>query len=230
MGFREVEVSGLYGLTAPVFFAELTKAGLEPKSMIAAWAEFDRRSDQVAEQAKILGVKYVVCGNIPTRGNALTPEECRMAIGRFNRWAEALGKAGLTYCYHPHGPEFQPSPDGTLFDTLVRGTREAGVEFELDTFWVVHGGEDAAGLLRRYPGRFPLSHIKDKRKGTPLHVHPRDVAEEDSVVLGTGMVDWKSFLREAQRAGMKHYFIEEEHPDAVSQIPESVRYLRSLQL
>jgi hypothetical protein len=43
-------------------------------------------------------------------------------------------------------------------------------------------------------------------------------------------VDWKSFLREAQRAGMKHYFIEEEHPDAASQIPESMRYLKSLKL
>jgi len=229
MGFREVEVSGFYGRTPSMFHVELTKAGLVARAMMGGWDDFDKKSDEVIERANAIGAKYVVCGSIPQKGEAFTPDDCRVAIDRFNRWAPVLKKAGLTFCYHPHGPEFRPSPDGTLFDTLIRGTREGGAQFELDTFWVVHGGEDPAKLLRRYPDRFPLSHLKDKKKGTPLHVHPRDVAEEDSVVLGTGMVDWKAFFREAKRAGMKHYFIEEEHPAALAQIPQSLRYLKSLE-
>jgi sugar phosphate isomerase/epimerase len=50
------------------------------------------------------------------------------------------------------------------------------------------------------------------------------------VVLGTGEVDWVSVLRAAARSGVKKYYLEEEHPNAVGQIPQSLEYLRNLRL
>ncbi len=46
--------------------------------------------------------------------------------------------------------------------------------------------------------------------------------------LGDGMIDWPSVLRAAQKAGVERHFIEDEHPNALGQIPQSLRYLASL--
>jgi sugar phosphate isomerase/epimerase len=102
------------------------------------------------------------------------------------------------------------------------------VNFEMDIFWVVYGGQNPVNLLHRYPGRFPLMHVKDIRPGTVLGGLPRDVRENDSVPLGTGLVDVEAALRAAQQTRVKHHYIEEEAVDAVPQIRESLRYLDSI--
>jgi sugar phosphate isomerase/epimerase len=52
--------------------------------------------------------------------------------------------------------------------------------------------------------------------------------ETNSVVLGTGMMDWPAIFRAAEKAGVKWYFIEDESPAAVEQIPRSLHYLEKL--
>jgi sugar phosphate isomerase/epimerase len=114
-----------------------------------------------------------------------------------------------------------------VFDSLVRLT-DPHVRFEMDIFWIVYGGQLPARLLQRYPRRFPLMHIKDIRKGLPLGGSPRDVEENDSVPLGTGIVDVRAALLAGQDAGVRHFYLEEEATDAVPQIRQSLRYLESL--
>jgi sugar phosphate isomerase/epimerase len=84
--------------------------------------------------------------------------------------------------------------------------------------------------LYRYSGRFPLMHVKDIRAGEPRTFNPGTVREEASVPLGKGEVDWPPVFRAAAKAGVRHYFLEEEHPDAVNQIRESLRFLQGLQV
>ena len=78
------------------------------------------------------------------------------------------------------------------------------------------------------PGTQTHVHIKDIRKGTELGGSPADVQEDDSVPLGTGLVDVSSALLAAQNCGVKHYYLEEEAVDAVPQIRQSLRYLAGL--
>ena len=47
-------------------------------------------------------------------------------------------------------------------------------------------------------------------------------------MLGTGQVQWPAVLSAASKAGVKHYFIEDEHPDAEKQIPQTLKYLQTL--
>ena len=90
---------------------------------------------------------------------------------------EKLKAAGLRFAYHPHGFEFQPWKEGTLFDLMVAETKPEFVSFELDVFWAVHGGADPVKLLQRYGRRFDLMHIKDLRKGAPTGIlYPGDPA------------------------------------------------------
>lgn len=83
-------------------------------------------------------------------------------------------------------------------------------------------------MLRRYPGRFPLMHVKDMSKRTVLGGSPGDVEEDESVPLGTGVVDVKAALLAAPEAGVKHYYLEEEARDPVPQIRQSLQWLARL--
>ncbi|MCC7342018.1 MAG: TIM barrel protein [Bryobacterales bacterium] len=228
LGFRDVEAGDLYGRT-PAEFQRLLKAeGLSASSIGASWKDLGNNLDSVTSHAKTLGAEYVVCSTIPHSAKHLTAKDCVVAAENLNRWGERLAASGLRLCYHTHGTEFDPSPDGTQFDTLAKLCDPRYANFEMDIFWIVYGYQDPVDFLRRYPKRFPLMHVKDIRKGTPLGGSPADVEENDSVPLGTGLVNVKAALAEAKRQHVRHLFLEEEAVDPVPQIRQSLRYLATL--
>jgi sugar phosphate isomerase/epimerase len=104
------------------------------------------------------------------------------------------------------------------------------VKFEMDIFWIAHAGQDPVQLLKKYPGRFELMHLKDMKKGTPTGLLTGSSDVRNDVVFGAGQLDLPAILRTAQETGVKWYFIEDESPDSEQQIPESLRYLRDLNL
>lgn len=228
LGFRKVEAGNLYGRTPAEFLGLLMKARLQAVSMGAAYSALKRDAAAVGEQARALGAGYVVCDTIPHSAKHLAEKDVAPAAEALNRWGRRLSEQGLRLCYHTHGTEFDPSPDGTRFDTLMRLTDPKHVAFEMDIFWIVYGFQDPEALLKRYPGRFPLMHIKDIRKGTKLGGSPADVLEEESVPLGTGLVDVRAALLAAQDSGVRHFFLEEEAVPALPQIRESLKYLKRI--
>lgn len=227
LGFTELEVGGFFNRTAAEFQRILAGKGLKATSMGAGWAQLGKSIDKVADDAGAIGVKYVTCSQIP-RKKQLTLDDAMRAAEDLNRWGESLARGGLELCYHIHGYEFVPGPDGTLFDTLAKRMDPRFANFELDVFWAVFGNEDPAELLQRYSGRFPLMHVKDIRKGEPRTFNPGTVEEEASVPLGTGEVNWRPVLDAARKHGVRHYYLEEEHPNTIAQIKESLRYLQRI--
>jgi len=214
-------------LDANKYRDELDQVHLQCTAMVAQYEELDGKLDAVIRDAKALGAEYVVCPWIP-HGEKFTTEDERKGAANFNRWDAALHAAGLQFCYHPHGFEFQPAGDGTLFDRLVADTQPENVNFEMDVFWIVHSGQNPVALLEKYPTRFPLMHLKDLAKDTQGNLSG-SAPEESSVVLGQGRVDWPAVLAAARRVGVRHYYIEDEAATAMRQVDESMKYLRSLQ-
>jgi sugar phosphate isomerase/epimerase len=97
----------------------------------------------------------------------------------------------------------------------------------MDVFWVKHPGQDPVSLLKKYPNRFPLMHLKDRKPGTEGNQFgSADV--ETNVVLGTGDVGIAAIMKVAKQYGVKHFFIEDESSRAVEQIPQSLKFLKSL--
>lgn len=227
LGFKELEVGSFYGHTPAEFQKMLADNGLKATSIGAEWDQLSKSTSETVDHARVLGAEYVMCSSIP-RKKRLTLEDATRAADTFNKWGEALAGAGLHFCYHAHGPEFVSGPDGTLFDTMAKRMDPKAANFEMDVFWIVFGNQDPVKLLERYSGRFPLMHVKDIRKGEPRTFDPGTVAEEASVPLGMGEIDWAPVLRAAQKHGVRHYYIEEEHPNAVAQIQQSLRYLDNL--
>jgi sugar phosphate isomerase/epimerase len=98
----------------------------------------------------------------------------------------------------------------------------------MDVFWIQHPGQDPVELLKKYPTRFLLMHLKDRERGTPGNQSGRaDV--ETNVALGKGDIDIKAIMQEARKHNnVKHYFIEDESSRSEDQVPKSLAYLRKL--
>jgi sugar phosphate isomerase/epimerase len=224
MGFREVEGGGDYGLGVAGFMGALKKAGLTLTSALFGYEDWGKDTAAAVRRATEFGARYAGCAWIPHE-HPFTREDCLRAAADFNRWGRAAKEAGVRFIYHIHGFEFEPSPEGTLFDTLAKETDAAVVAFEADIFWVRRGGADPVALFDRYPGRIPLTHLKDVAKGTDTCKPNGKAPDETSVPLGEGMIDWRNVLGAAQKAGVERHFVEDEHPEALAQIPQSLRFL-----
>ena len=226
LGFTEVE--GVGGRIAPEDFKKLCdERGISIPSTGADYGQLVSAPDSVVMRAKALGAKYVMCAWIPHENGVLTLENAKKAVDDFNKAGKFLKDNGLILCYHAHGYEFQPYEDGTLLDYIVKNTNPEYVSFEMDIFWIQFGGGDPVALLKKYGDRWKLMHLKDMRKGIKKDL-TGGTSQENDVAFGTGQMDIPAILREAKKAGIKHYFIEDESSNILEQLPISVAYLKGL--
>jgi sugar phosphate isomerase/epimerase len=227
-GFKYVEVAGTYGMSTADFKAELDKRGLVA---IGSHFPYERLRDDIAgvvSDAKDLGLIYVGCAWIGHQA-PFDEKQCRAAATVFNKAGKALAEHGMKFYYHNHGYEFYPHGSGTLFDLLVAETDPEYVYFQMDVLWTVFPGQDPAKLLEKYPNRWLLFHLKDLKKGVATGSLAGHTELTNDVALGTGQVNWPALFAASQKIGVKYYFIEDESPTVIEQIPQSLRFLESLE-
>jgi sugar phosphate isomerase/epimerase len=227
MGITDMEFSNLFGLAAADLRRLLDERGMVCSSYGVGYDAAVGKTDEVARDALALGAKYVRVASIPHKA-PFTVERAREAAAEFNRVGRLLRERhGLAFCYHNHGYEFVPHGDGTLFDLLMAETDPQDVGIELDILWAHFPGADPAAIVDRYGSRVKLMHLKDLKQGVKGDFSGRTDPEND-VVLGTGQIDMPAVLRAAKRAGVAHYYIEDESTASPVQVPRSLVYLKSL--
>ncbi len=225
---KQIEGGGTYGLPMEEYKSLLKKNNLRMVSVGADFKLLETDPQAVVNNAKAFGAKYVMCAWVPHKAGDFTLAEINHAIEVFNAAGKVLYDNGITFCYHPHGYEFRPYEDGTMFDYLVKNTDKRYVNFEMDVFWVKNPGQDPVALLNKYPDRFVMMHLKDRAHGTPNN-QEGTAPDETNVVLGKGDVGIAEIMKAAKKTGnVKYYFIEDESPDPVAQIPQSLQYLKSI--
>lgn len=229
LGFTELEGGPQKGQTPQEFKKMCDDRGISIPSTGCGFEELRDNPQAVADKAKALGAKYVMCAWIPHKGNDFTLEDTKKAVEVFNAGGKVLAENGLIFCYHDHGYEFRPHEDGTYMDYLIKNTNPKYVSFEMDVLWTIHGGGAASPeqLLKKYGNRWKLMHVKDLKKGIIGDKSGHEPAEND-VVLGTGQANWKKILTLAKKAGIEHYFIEDESEKELENIPKSLEFLKSL--
>ncbi len=226
-GFTDMELSNLFGKTAVEFKKLLDEKGIKCSSYGVSYSDLFDKTDQIAQNAKILGAEYIRIAGIPHK-DTLTLEETKKAIEDFNRIGKILKeKHKLTFVYHNHGFEFGKYKDGTLYDLLVTQTNPEYVSFELDILWAFFPGFDPAELLKKYGNRYKLMHLKDLKKGVKGNLSG-GTPQDNDVALGMGQINIKEVIVAANKAGIKHFYIEDESSNIDAQVPESIKYLKSL--
>lgn len=229
-GIKTVETYNTPSPSAADLRKLLDERGLKAVSGHFGYELYGKDLPKIVEQAKALGLEYVGVAWIPHVPAMFGMETAEKAAADFNTWGEQLSKQGLKFFYHCHGYEFKPIAEGekkTFMEVLLEKTKPEFVAFEMDVFWVVHPGADPVSYLDRYPGRWHLMHLKDIQKGARTGVYTGHAPKEQCVVMGTGQISWEPIFKAAAKSGVKHYIIEDEHPKAAEQIPQSLNYLKN---
>lgn len=227
LGVTEMEGGPIKGMSTEELRKQLDKRGIKMVSIGADYNQLAQSTDETIKNAKILGAKYVMVAWIPHDSKGFTLENAKKAVADFNKAGKTLKENGITLTYHNHGYEFVPYEDGTLFDYIVKNTNPEYVSFEMDILWTAFPGQDPAALLNKYGSRWKLMHLKDLRKGVKGNLSGGTPTTND-VALGTGSIDIPAVLKAAKKVGIVHYFIEDESPSYLKQIPQTIAYIKGL--
>ena len=223
-GITYIEGGGTYGMSEDAFLALLDKYGLKTIAIGASYEELRDNPEALIPKAKAFGASYIMCAWIPHKGK-FGLKDTEKAIEVFNKAGALFKESGITMVYHTHGYEFRPHGDGTLFDVLAQNSEHYA--FEMDMYWVQHGGADPMEVLNAYPDKFVLFHLKDMEHGVKGNYSGHDDVETN-VVLGTGQIDVAGLVKRGAELGIEYMFIEDESSRVLSQVPESLKFLRSL--
>lgn len=217
IGYAEVEFAGYFDHAPGAVRAALDAAGLAAPAAHVPFETLGNRWSDVLDAALEVGHRYVVVAWIPQEARR-TLDAYRRLAEMFNRAGEAAREAGLAFAYHNHTYEFDRLEGQVPYDVLLAETDAALVRLEMDLFWIVQGGGDPLACFARYPGRFPMVHVKDR------------TADGQMVDVGQGVIDFRSIFARRGQAGIRHYFVEhDEPPDPFGSIRASYDYLRRLE-
>ena len=225
-GITDIEMSNLFG-QPPAKIRELMDArGIACSSYGAPYNDVLKKTDEVGATAKILGAQYVRV-SLPFTKTPFDKAAATQRAAEMNAMGKHLReKHGLTFVLHNHGMEFVPEGKGTLYDFLHEQTRPEDVSFELDVLWAYLPGADPVAIFEKYGARIPLMHVKDVRKGVPrTWGHKYD--SDNDVTLGTGQLDQAAIFAAAKKAGVKHFYLEDESSHSLTQVPQSIAFLKA---
>lgn len=156
---------------------------------------------------KALGVEYLV---LPWMSVPETLADLDKQCAALNEVGAMAAKEGIKFGYHNHSHEFQTVEDSVMYDYMITHTDPQNVLFEMDVYWAMMGKASPVDYFKKYPGRFRLLHIKDRRE-----------------IGQSGMVGFDAIFNNAETAGMENYFVEMEEAtnDITEGVKESVDYL-----
>ncbi len=235
-GYDVVETAGLMGLRAVEYRRMIDDAGLICRSAHTAMGDLLDNLDQHIEDAKQLGVEWLVCSSpkppnpLPADKDWLGAMRDAMTLDAWKANAAALAdmapkvrRAGLKLAYHNHFMEFFDHGGVTGY-SLIAGASD-DLRLEVDLGWVRVGGADPLSVVKQYAGRIDLLHVKD------MVADPAQPIGYRSVDVGKGIIDWRPVLEAARRERVRFVIIEQEPPyvhDIFASLAMSRDYLQHI--
>jgi sugar phosphate isomerase/epimerase len=217
-GYREVEFAGYFNQTPQQVHDALKRHRLTAPSAHIDYASLaGDKWARVLESARTIGHTYLVNAWVDESIRS-QPDAWKGIAETYNRAADASKRAGIQFAYHNHNFEFAPRKDldGRLpYDFLLESCDPALVKMELDLCWITAAGKDPLEYFRRYPGRFPMVHVKGLRKLPPATGEAAPIAQVLPDITDVGhddVIDWKRIFAQSRTAGIRHYFVEHDVP------------------
>jgi sugar phosphate isomerase/epimerase len=249
-GYRDLELPSLLGKTPAELRAAADQHGMAYSSIHLALAGLGAPTglsllsepQRIADALGVLGIHQAIApilalpadfrpqpgGDVKTaiaRSVAAGGEDIwKRTAQQLNERAAALRPFGITVGYHNHNMEFAPVGNTTGWDILAHEADPGLVKFELDLGWVAAAGLDPAAFIARHAGRVLCLHLKDLKASTTTNY----ALGMDPCEVGSGKQDWIRILRAAERAGVQHYYVEQEPPFAIPRIEAAERSYRFL--
>jgi sugar phosphate isomerase/epimerase len=199
IGYDRVQLTTSMPFDAPKLREVLDDIGLVPVGIHVDGKQLQTDLQRWIDFCKTLGMDYLTWPYLGESDRKTKQDWLRMA-GIMDGVGARCKKEGLRFAYHNHSFEFAKFDGQYAFDLLYASTKPDHLKAEIDTYWVLHGGEDPAAYIRKYAGRQVCLHIKDM-----LGDESRAFAE-----IGKGILDWQGIHAAAQKAGVECYVVEQD--------------------
>lgn len=223
IGYTHLEFGNHYGNSAATFKKFLKEVGLQPLAGGNSMAQMKKEEvlNKMIEEAQFFDKKYLVCyWPWMDSGNDKNLDDFKKAAEDLNNLGEKCNKEGVRLAMHNHDKEFVPVKGFQWgYEVLLKETDPAKVVMLLDLYWITKGGGDPVQVLKDYPDRFELFHVKDMDKSPQkLYTCP-----------GYGSIDFKKIFSQAKKTGIKHFIVEiDKTAQPISCVQDSFSYLKKL--
>jgi len=206
-GYKQIESfegpQGIFwGMSHTDFKKYMDDLGMK---IISTHCDITKDFEKKAEQAAAIGMKYLIC---PWKGPQKSLDTFKQFAEEFNQKGEICKKNGIRFAYHNHDYSFAMMDGQYPQDVMMKNTDPSLVDFEMDMYWVITGGQDIETWLKKYNNRFRLCHVKDRLKNT------KD--QQASCVLGTGEIDYPKIVKIAKKYGVNYFIVEQERWDGTT--------------
>jgi sugar phosphate isomerase/epimerase len=165
--------------------------------------DIQTKPEAIVEQHRVLECRYPAIGGFHPREGS-TREAWAGFARDFRAAGDRLAQDGLTLGYHNHSHELAPFGELTPLELLVS---ELGPNnwFEIDTYWIAHGGGDPRAWIERVSGRIPCVHFKD------MTITPE--RQQKMCEIGSGNLNWSGIIESCRSAGVEWYLVERDAGD-----------------
>ena len=221
IGYEAVQTSGL-GPIAPEELKQIADG--EGLKIIATHIDYQsicQAPQTVIDEHQMWGCRHVGIGGMP--GEFRNPEGFARFAREASQAVRPLIDAGLTFNYHNHSFELEKFAGKTGLDTLFEESDPEVFSFEVDTYWIQHGGGNPVSWLRQLKDRMCIVHLKDMA----MQGSQQLVAE-----VGEGNLEWPAILEACREAGMEWYIVEQDtcQRDPFESLSISLQNLRQMGL
>lgn len=216
IGYKYLELAGyadgkFYGYEPVEFKKMVNDLGMEILSshtqVEGAGVTLDNARKMAEDHAK-LGAKYCLQPWIVEEMRTTIASYQKMA-SNWNQIGKVMKEFGMQFGYHNHNFEFD-TVEGKVpyFDVMLAELDKDLVTMELDLFWTTKAGQDPVEIIKKYPGRFQLFHMKDMfTNEAPFFT---TVGVSDFAPVGAGVIDFRRILAVKDIAGLKYVVVEQD--------------------
>lgn len=221
IGYDAVQSSAL-GPIEPAELAKILKN--EGLTCCATHIGMDKMRDstqEVIDNHKLWGCEYTAIGGFFPKEN-LSTDLWKTFAKDFSDVAKKFAGSGVSIGYHNHSHELVKYGGKPALDILIENCSR-DVWFEIDTYWITHGGGDPCAWIEKVNGRIPCVHLKDMGITQDRQQLMREVGE--------GNLNFPRIIETCRKAGTKWFIVEQDNcngQDPFECVERSLKNLRAM--
>ena len=219
LGYEAVPVSALGPLDPAELRAICAGEGLQIVATHIRYDDICQSPQKVIDEHGIWGCTHVGIGSMPA--------DFREDMARFATEASVAARplidAGLTFSYHNHSFEMGHFDGKPGMQILAEESDPEVFSFEVDVYWIQHGGGNPAAWLRRLKDRMYIVHLKDMAMNG---------SEQLFAEVGEGNLEWPEILQACREAEIEWYLVEQDacQREPMESLGISLKNLRAMSM
>ena len=219
IGYESVQLSALGKIDPKELAKILHGEGLSCCATHVSMERMKNETSAIVDEHRLWGCQYTAIGGF-------FPNEPKTAdwvqfAGEYSEVARKFAGTGLSIGYHNHSHELAKYDGKSALQLLIEKL-DPSIWFEIDTYWIAHGGGDPAAWIDKVAGRIPCVHLKD--------MGVTNKREQFMMEVGEGNLNWPAIFKACRAAGVKWYIIEQDtcYRDPFDSLELSLKNLQNM--